>query len=149
MESQQEEVFDSPEGWVADHIRGYVQTDGATGHEWHGVNALLLTTRGRKTGKLRRTALYYGPDRTSDGDRYIVVASNGGADSYPAWYLNLAETPEVQVQVQSDKFAATARAATAEEKPRLWALMAGLFPKYESYRQGTQRDIPVVILERV
>jgi deazaflavin-dependent oxidoreductase (nitroreductase family) len=144
MESQPEEVFDSPEGWVADHIRGYVQSDGATGHEWHGVNALLLTTRGRKTSKLRRTALYYGPD----GDRYIVVASNGGADTYPAWYLNLAETPDVQVQVQSDKFAAKARTATADEKPRLWKLMAKLFPKYESYRQGTQRDIPVVILER-
>ena len=144
METE-EQVFDSPEGWVADHIQGYVQSDGETGHEWKGVNALLLTTRGRKSGKLRRTALYYGQDE----ECYIVVASNGGADSHPAWYLNLTESPDVQVQVQADKFAAKARTATADEKPRVWKIMAELFPRYDIYREGTGREIPVVILERV
>lgn len=139
-----DDVIDSPTGWVADHIRRYVASDGADGHAWFGVNALLLTTRGRKTDQLRRTALYYG----QDGDRYLIVASKGGAADHPAWYLNLLAHPDVQVQIQSDKFDAIARPAVPPEKPRLWRIMATLFPKYEEYQAATQRDIPVVILER-
>jgi len=141
----QEEVIDSPTEWVAKHIQSYEETNGGTGHEWFGVTALLLTTRGRKSGKLRRTALYYG----QDSDRYLIVASRGGADVHPAWYLNLTANPEVQVQIQADKFTARAHTAMAEEKPRLWKIMADHFPKYEEYQKGTDRDIPVVILERV
>jgi deazaflavin-dependent oxidoreductase (nitroreductase family) len=140
-----EEILDSPTGWVARHIRGYVETDGKRGHNWHGVRTLLLTTRGRKSGKLRRTALIYG----SDGDRYVVVASKGGARDHPSWYLNLAEDPEVELQVGADKFAARARTATAEEKPPLWRLMASIWPDYDKYQAKTERDIPVVILEPV
>src|SRR4249919_2435555 len=71
-----EPVSDSPSGWVAGHIRRYVDSDGAKGHEWRpGVYTLLLTTRGRRSGQLRRTALIYG----RDGDRYLVVASVGGS----------------------------------------------------------------------
>ncbi|HEX9762294.1 MAG TPA: nitroreductase/quinone reductase family protein, partial [Acidimicrobiia bacterium] len=71
----EEKVYDSPRGWVSRHISQYVETDGRKGHRWQGVPTLLLTTRGRKSGKLRRTALIYG----GDGDRYLVVASTGGA----------------------------------------------------------------------
>ena len=78
-------VTDSPTGWVAKHVRKYVESDGKKGHRWSGVDTLLLTTRGRSTGKLRRTALIYGEDR----GRYIVVASNGGAKTHPHWYQNL------------------------------------------------------------
>jgi deazaflavin-dependent oxidoreductase (nitroreductase family) len=138
----QEEVFDSPTGWVAEHIRGYIETDGREGHRWRGVNTLLLTTRGRKSGKLRRTALIYG----RDGERYVVVASKGGAKGHPSWYLNLVENPEVEVQVGADKFAARALIATAEEKPRLWGLMTSIWPDYDSYQARTKRDIPVVVL---
>ncbi|HLF44208.1 MAG TPA: nitroreductase family deazaflavin-dependent oxidoreductase [Acidimicrobiia bacterium] len=142
----QEEVFDSPEGWVSRHIRQYVKTDGRKGHEWRkGVPALLLTTRGRKTGKLRRTALIYGVD----GDRYLVVASVGGAAENPSWYLNLVQNPEAGLQVGADKFTARARTAGADEKPRLWRLMASIWPDYDKYQARTQREIPVVILERV
>ena len=139
-----EEITNSPTEWVAAHIQGYLDSDGAKGHEWNGVNALLLTTRGRKSGKLRRTALYYG----QDGERYLIVASKGGADDHPAWYLNLMTNPEVQIQIQADTFTAIARPASDEEKPRVWKLMATLFPRYETYQQGTQRAIPVIILER-
>jgi deazaflavin-dependent oxidoreductase (nitroreductase family) len=140
-----EEVLDSPEGWVARHIHRYVDSDGAKGHEWRpGVFTLLLTTRGRRTGKLRRTALIYG----RDGDRYLVVASVGGSARHPAWYLNLLEHPEVQVQVGAERFPARARTAGPEEKPRLWALMTGIWPAYVGYQNKTRRDIPVVILER-
>jgi deazaflavin-dependent oxidoreductase (nitroreductase family) len=139
-----DKVFDSPTGWVADHIRSYVETDGENGHEWKGVNTLLLTTRGRKSGKMRRTALIYG----KDGDRYVVVASRGGHENHPAWYLNLVANPDVEVQVAADKFSASARTATSEEKARLWPLMASIWPAYNDYQSKTDREIPVVVLER-
>lgn len=143
--ASQEEIVDSPTGWVARHVRRYVETDGRSGHKWNGRQTLLLTTRGRKSGKLRRTALIYG----QDGDRYLLVASNGGARNHPFWYLNLTAQPEVQVQVGADKFTARARTAGAEEKPRLWRLMAAIWPDYDRYQKRTSRDIPVVILERI
>jgi deazaflavin-dependent oxidoreductase (nitroreductase family) len=132
---------------VGRHIRRYVESDGRSGHRWHDTDTLLLTTRGRKTGKLRRTALIYG----RDGDRYLVVASNGGARAHPLWYLNLVADPEVKVQVGADKFAARARTASAGEKPALWGRMAAIFPEYDRYRRRADkagREIPVVILER-
>jgi deazaflavin-dependent oxidoreductase (nitroreductase family) len=140
-----EQVSDSPTGWVGRHIRRYLDSDGAKGHEWRpGVYTLLLTTRGRRSGKLRRTALIYG----RDGDRYLVVASVGGAARHPAWYLNLTDDPEVEVQVGAERFTATARTADAEEKARLWPVMTSIWPHYEGYQRKTRRDIPVVILER-
>ena len=141
-----EEVTDSPTGWVAKHIHRYVETDGREGHEWRGVPTLLLTTRGRKSGKLRRTALIYGKDGE---ERYLLVASKGGAPEHPSWYLNLTEHPEVEVQVGADKFAARARTADAQEKPRLWQVMASIWPDYNGYQKKTGRDIPVVIVERI
>jgi len=143
--SSREEIVDSPTSWVARHVRRYVETDGRSGHKWNGRQTLLLTTRGRKSGKLRRTALIYG----QDGDRYLLVASNGGARNHPFWYLNLTAQPEVQVQVGADKFTARARTAGAAEKPRLWRLMAAIWPDYDRYQKRTSRDIPVVIVERV
>jgi deazaflavin-dependent oxidoreductase (nitroreductase family) len=140
----QDEVTDSPTGWVARHIRRYVETDGRKGHRWSGVHTLLLTTRGRRSGKLRRTALIYG----RDGDRYLVVASNGGAKKHPSWYLNLAESPEVSVQVGAETFTARALTATANERSRLWRSMTSIWPEYERYQAKTEREIPVMILER-
>ncbi|MFL5798849.1 MAG: nitroreductase family deazaflavin-dependent oxidoreductase [Actinomycetota bacterium] len=145
MKNSQEEVHDSPSGWVAEHIRRYVETDGENGHEWRGVRTLLLTTRGRRTGKLRRTALIYG----RDGDRYLVVASQGGARNNPNWYLNLTANPDVELQVGPDKFPAQARTATAEDKPKLWKTMTAIWPDYDSYQAMCPRDIPVVVLEPV
>ena len=142
----QEEVADSPTGWVAKHIHRYIETDGREGHEWRGVPTLLLTTRGRKSGKLRRTALIYGKDGE---ERYLLVASKGGAPEHPSWYLNLTEHPEVEVQVGADKFAARARTADAQEKPRLWQVMASIWPDYDGYQKKTGRDIPVVVVERI
>jgi deazaflavin-dependent oxidoreductase (nitroreductase family) len=138
-------VTDSPTGWVAKHVRGYLDSDGQKGHRWHGVDTLLLTTRGRTSGKLRRTALIYGKDR----GRYLVVASNGGSKGHPEWYRNLSVDPHVWVQVADDRFEATATTATARQKPRLWREMVEIWPEYERYQTRTDRDIPVVILERV
>ncbi|MFC5183500.1 nitroreductase family deazaflavin-dependent oxidoreductase [Actinomadura harenae] len=139
-----DEVFDSPTQWVADHIRTYLDTGGTQGHLYQGWPTLLLTTRGRRSGKLRRTALIYGRDQ----DRYLLVASNGGAAQHPAWYLNLTEHPQVTVQIESDVFTALARTATDQEKPPLWSQMASVFPLYDTYQGQAARDIPLVILDK-
>ncbi len=140
--NDQHEVYDSPTSWVARHINRYVESDGNNGHIWQGVPTLLITTTGRKSGKRRRTALIYG----RDGDNYIVVASRGGHANHPAWYLNLVDDPQVEVQVGADIFQAQARTATPDEKARLWPLMTSIWPAYDDYQARTDRDIPVVVL---
>jgi len=131
--------------FVRDHLRRYVASDGADGHEFHGTNTLLLTTKGRRSGQARRTPLIYG----RDGDRFVVVASKGGADEAPDWYRNLVADPHVRVQVEDRVFDATARTAGSTEKPALWDLMAGIWPDYNEYQTKTSREIPVVVLEPV
>ena len=106
---------------------------------------LLLTTLGRRSGQPRRQALIYG----RDGGNYVVVASKGGASRNPLWYENLVAHPEVRLQVKDAKFAAHAREATPEERPRLWQLMIGLWPAYDDYQAKTERQIPLVVLEPV
>jgi deazaflavin-dependent oxidoreductase (nitroreductase family) len=138
-----DQIFDNPTGWVGTHIRRYVESGGARGHRFYGHDALLLTTRGRATGRLRRTPLYYG----RDGDRYVLVASDGGARSDPDWYRNLLANPVVGVQVKAEQFAATARPATPEERPRLWELMTAIFPTFARYEKKAGRALPVVVLE--
>lgn len=143
--SDSTDVRDSPVGFVNEHIQRYVATDGADGHEWRGAPTLLVTTTGRKSGLPRRTALIY----RQDGDNYVIVASQGGADVHPAWYFNLLANPEVTVQVKGETFTARARTATGEQRQRLWKLMAEVWPAYDTYQTKTDREIPVVVLERV
>jgi deazaflavin-dependent oxidoreductase (nitroreductase family) len=128
-----------------DHVKRYVATDGEEGHDWQGTTTLILTTTGRRSGEPRPTPLIYG----TAGDDYLVVASKGGADQPPAWYLNLQAQPEVDVQVKGDRFRARARTATADEQPALWQTMTERWPAYDEYQQKTERQIPVVVLERV
>jgi deazaflavin-dependent oxidoreductase (nitroreductase family) len=127
-----------------EHVKRYVATDGAEGHEWNGTTALILTTTGRRSGERRSTPLIY----QKHGDDHVVVASKGGSEQHPSWYLNLVEQPEVTVQVRGDRFRARARTASPDEKPELWRLMTGAWPAYDEYQQKTSRDIPVVVLER-
>jgi len=128
----------------AEHVQRYEETDGAEGHDWQGTQTLLLTTTGRRSGEQRTTPLIYGE---SDG-AYVVVGSKGGADAPPSWLLNLESDPQVQVQVRGDRFPARARLATAEEKPALWSTMVEHWPAYDEYQTKTDREIPVVVLER-
>ena len=127
-----------------EHTQRYRETDGEVGHDWQGTQALLLTTKGRKSGELRELPLIYGVK----GDDYLIVASKGGAPEPPGWYVNLKADPEVQVQVKGDKFTARARDATPEEKPELWKTMTAEWPAYDEYQTKTERPIPVVVLER-
>jgi deazaflavin-dependent oxidoreductase (nitroreductase family) len=127
-----------------EHVERYQETDGEEGHDWQGTATLLLTTTGRKSGDQRTTPLIY---QEHDG-AYLVVASKGGADEPPAWYLNLQADPTAHVQVKADKFQAAARDATDDEKPELWRKMATVWPAYDEYQEKTERAIPVVVLER-
>jgi deazaflavin-dependent oxidoreductase (nitroreductase family) len=127
-----------------EHVKRYRETGGAEGHEWQGTTVLILTTTGHRSGVKRDAPLIYG----QHGDDYVVVASKGGADEHPAWYLNLAADPEVEVQVLDDRFAARARTAAATERPQLWPMMLQHWPAYEEYQRKTAREIPVVVLER-
>ena len=138
-----EKVFDSPTGWVARHHRGLRSDRREEGSPLARRRHPAAHHRGRRSGKLRRTALIYG----RDGNRYIVVASRGGAKHHPSWYLNLVEHPEVTIQVGSETFTARARTANADEKPGLWRLMTAIWPDYDRYQAKTDRDIPVVIIE--
>ena len=127
-----------------EHVERYRETDGEEGHDWQGTTTLILTTKGRRSGQERPTPLIYQPY----GDDYLIVASKGGADEPPAWYLNLEADPEVEVQVLDDVFPARARTATPDEKPQLWESMLREWPHYAEYQEQTDREIPVVLLQR-
>jgi proline iminopeptidase len=128
-----------------EHVRRYRETDGEIGHIWRrGAKILLLTTKGRSTGEPRTTPLIY----EEDGDRLVIVASKGGAPEDPGWYRNLAREPQVEVQLKGEVFAARARTATGDERARLWELAARQWPDYDGYQGKTDRQIPVVVLER-
>ena len=127
-----------------EHVKAYIDTDGERGHDWKGTQCLLLTTTGRKSGQPRVMPLIYAED---DG-RLVVVASKGGAPEHPAWYLNLSSDSEVEVQVKGNRFPAIARDAEGDERERLWKRMTQEWPDYDAYQGKTDRQIPIVILER-
>jgi proline iminopeptidase len=128
-----------------EHVRRYRETGGEVGHEWkEGSTILLLTTTGRTTGEKHTTPLIY----ARDGDDYVIVASKGGAPAHPGWYRNLAKNPEVEVQVLDEVFPARARTAGGEERERLWRKANEVWPHYDEYQRKTDREIPVVVLER-
>ncbi len=129
----------------AEHVRRYRETDGEVGHDWNGTQALILTTVGRKSGKRHDTPLIYAPY----GDAFVIVASKGGTPKHPAWYLNLTSNPEVEVQVGPDRFSAKARTATGNERQELWGRMTHEWPAYDSYQAKTDREIPIVVLDRL
>jgi len=128
-----------------EHIERYEATDGAEGYDWeNGTTILLLHTTGRKSGRDITSPLIF---REHDGD-YLIVASKGGAPAPPDWYLNLEQHPEVRVQIKGDVFDARARTASPAEKPALWQHMVEAWPAYSDYQKKTDRNIPVVVLER-
>jgi deazaflavin-dependent oxidoreductase (nitroreductase family) len=128
-----------------EHVDRYRETGGEEGHDWQGTQTLLLTTKGRRSGEPRELPLIYG----RHGDDYLIVASKGGADAPPAWYVNLRDDPEVDVQVGGDRFHARARTATPDERRKLWPTMTSEWPAYDEYQTKTKREIPIVILERL
>ncbi len=136
--------------WLREHTQRYLN-DPEGAHNWDAspvggsglVPTLLLTTTGRKSGERRPTPLLYQPT----GSGFIVVASRGGADFHPAWYLNLLENPECEVTVGRFGYTATARTLSSEERPAYWEWMTRFWPDYLAYQARTDREIPVVILD--
>jgi deazaflavin-dependent oxidoreductase (nitroreductase family) len=129
-----------------EHVRRYRETGGAVGHIWReGSTILLLTTTGRKSGEKRTAPLIY----AQDGDRYVIIASKGGAPEHPGWYQNIEKTPLVELQVKDEVFQARARTATGEERERLWRKANEVWRYYDDYAKNTKREIPVIVLERV
>jgi deazaflavin-dependent oxidoreductase (nitroreductase family) len=126
----------------AEHIRRYRETGGEEGYLWNGVPTLLLTTVGRRSGEKRTSALIFG----RDGGDYLVVASQGGAPTHPNWYFNITANSEAEIQVKSDEVPVLGRVASAEEKPRLWKIVADVWPNYNVYQTRTDRAIPIVVL---
>jgi deazaflavin-dependent oxidoreductase (nitroreductase family) len=138
--------------WAVEHVERYRASNGADGHIWTGFDGtgkfpcLLLTTTGRKSGEARTTPLIYG----EDGGEFMIIASQGGRPDHPAWYKNILSNATVEFQVGPDIYSATARTATAEERARLWPMMAEIYPPYDAYQEkaAASREIPLVILTR-
>ncbi len=128
-----------------EHVERYEATDGDEGYHWeNGTTILLLHTTGRKSGKDYTHPLIY----REWGDAYLIVASKGGDADDPAWFKNIEKDNTVVVQIKGEKFTATARTATADERPKMWDHMAEVWPDYNEYAKKTDREIPIVVLER-
>jgi proline iminopeptidase len=137
-------------GWQQRHVEAYLKSDGREGHLVDfglpgvpEISTLLLQTTGRKSKDSKMAPLIYG----RDGERFIIVASKGGAPDHPAWFLNLREQPEIRFQVADKKYRGVARIISGEERERLYRMMAKLYPPYDDYQAKTAREIPVVALE--
>jgi deazaflavin-dependent oxidoreductase (nitroreductase family) len=127
-----------------EHVRVYRETAGERGYHWRGTTILLLTTQGWRSGEARTMPLIH---RTDD-DRWVVVASKGGAPANPSWFENLQANPEATIEVKGEKVPVRSSVAEGEERARLWSLMAEVWPAYDDYQTRTERQIPVVVLSR-
>jgi deazaflavin-dependent oxidoreductase (nitroreductase family) len=127
-----------------EHVRAYRETGGEQGYHWRGTEILLLNTTGHQSGKDHTMALIH----RADGDRFVVVASKGGAPEHPAWFKNLEADPDVTIQVRDEVIPVHASVAQGEERARLWSLMTEVWPDYDKYQTRTEREIPVVVLQR-
>jgi deazaflavin-dependent oxidoreductase (nitroreductase family) len=125
-------------------IKEFRENGGETFGPFKGRPLLLLTTKGAKSGNELTVPVVY----TRDGDRYVIIASMGGAPKSPAWYHNLVANPEVTLEVGTEKFQAKASVAQGAERERLYAAQAATMPAFTEYQQKTTRVIPVVALTR-
>jgi deazaflavin-dependent oxidoreductase (nitroreductase family) len=127
------------------HAAVFRATNGRILGRMLGGPVLLLVTVGRKTERHRTTPLLY----LQDGDRYAIVASNGGTAKHPVWWLNLLANPDATAEVGGERVRVRAREATGEEKARLWRELVKMYPPYQDYQKRTDREIPVAVLEPV
>jgi deazaflavin-dependent oxidoreductase (nitroreductase family) len=118
---------------------------GQVGGQFAGAPMLLLTTTGARSGQARTSPLVF----TTDGDRFVIIASKGGAPTNPDWYHNVRVNPEATVEVGTETFQARATVPDGEERDRLFDQMAAQMPGFAEYQRNTTRRIPVVVLERV
>jgi len=144
------EIAKARRNWKEEHLSMYLRSGGAQGHivdvsdigGHRFTTTLLLRVRGRKSGQTRITPLIYG----DIGGEVVVVASKGGADHHPAWYLNIRDSQDVAVQIATEAFRGTWREPRGAERTRVWDFMVGIFPPYKSYQASTEREIPLVMI---
>ena len=122
----------------------YVISNGAAGHKQAGFRILMLSSIGRKSGLVRTHSLLY--VRVDDG--WVVIASNGGLDQHPQWYLNLLKNPNVQIQVGRKKFDVCAHVVDSKRREVLWKKLQSEWPYYNRYQEGTSRIFPIILLSR-
>lgn len=127
------------------HCASYRVTRGIIGGNLLGIQMLLLTTTGRRSGQDRTLPLAY----VEEGDDLVVVASNGGAERAPAWWLNLQANPRARVQVRGEKFEVEWQEVPADRRMELWRKLQAAIPAYRAYRRRTEREIPIILLKRV
>jgi deazaflavin-dependent oxidoreductase (nitroreductase family) len=120
----------------------YKTTNGQIGGRVAGLNVLLLTTTGRKSGKQHTAPLGY---FEHDG-AYVIIASNGGADTHPDWFLNLRKHPKVAIRIRDKDLQAGAELVSAELRKELWGRLVRMSPQYGGYATNTKREIPLVLL---
>lgn len=134
----------SPNDFNGQIIAEFQANGGRVGGPFAGAKLLLLTTTGARSGQPRVSPLAY----TADGDRYVVIASKGGAPTNPDWYHNIIANPDVTVEVGTERFAARATVAEGAERERLFAQMAAERPGFADYQRKTTRVLPVILIER-
>ncbi|MCX4997426.1 nitroreductase family deazaflavin-dependent oxidoreductase [Streptomyces longwoodensis] len=135
----------SPEQWVRDQVELYEGSGGTEGTTLRdtGLPVIVLTTRGARSGKIRKTPLM----RVENAGRYAVVASQGGAPKHPVWYHNIKADPHVELQDGPDRRDYRAREVTGAEKAEWWERAVAAYPPYADYQTKTDREIPVFVLE--
>lgn len=135
----------SPTQWVRDQVELYEGSGGTKGTTLAdtGLPVIILTTRGAKSGKIRKTPLM----RVENDGRYAVVASLGGAPKHPVWYFNIKSDPHVELQDGAVRKEYTAREITGDEKAQWWERAVAAYPSYTDYQKKTDREIPVFVLE--
>jgi deazaflavin-dependent oxidoreductase (nitroreductase family) len=135
----------SPAQWVRDQVEEYERSGGVSGTTMRGMPVIVVTTRGARSGKLRKVPLM----RVEHDGAYAAVASRGGAPKHPTWYFNLVANPEVEVQDGPVRRDMKARELTGAEKAAWWQRAVAAFPDYADYQRRTEREIPVFVLEPV
>ena len=131
------------EDWNSNIIQEFRTNEGKVGGPFEGAPLLLLHTTGARSGEERINPMMY----LADGDRLVVFASKGGAPTNPDWYHNLVANPEVEIEVGTERRTMRAVVAEGEERDRLYAEQSRRYPQFAKYQEGTDRTIPVVILE--
>ena len=147
MSSIEGEYAPSTWGWVREQVKTYERTGGREANTLRdtGLPIIILTTRGNKSGKVRKTPLM----RVEHEGEYALVASMGGAPKHPVWYHNLKSDPAaVTVQDGPEPFEADVHELTGDERARWWERAVAAFPPYAEYQQKTQRVIPVFVARR-
>ena len=135
----------SPTPWVREQVEEYERSGGVSGTTMRGMPVIVVTTRGARSGKLRKVPLM----RVEHDGAYAAVASRGGAPKHPTWYFNLVANPEVEVQDGPLRRDMKARELTGAEKAAWWQRAVAAFPDYADYQRRTEREIPVFVLEPV